>query len=69
MLCGGSWNNNPNNLGSANRNRNTSANRNNNNGFRLASTTRAFSAGDTIERQNGWRAVASRPCLWVAVFV
>ena len=38
VLRGGSWNNNPNNLRSANRNRNTTDNRNNNNGFRLAST-------------------------------
>ena len=38
VLRGGSWNNNPNNLRSANRNRNTTSNRNNNNGFRLAST-------------------------------
>ena len=38
VLRGGSWNNNPNNLRSANRNNNTTGNRNNNNGFRLAST-------------------------------
>ncbi len=38
VLRGGSWNNNPQNLRSANRNRNTSTNRNNNRGFRLAST-------------------------------
>jgi formylglycine-generating enzyme required for sulfatase activity len=36
VLRGGSWNNNPTNLRSANRNRNTPDNRNNNNGFRLA---------------------------------
>jgi len=34
-LRGGSWNNNPNNMRSANRNRNSTDNRNNNNGFRL----------------------------------
>jgi hypothetical protein len=36
VLRGGSWNNNPSNLRSANRNRNAPDNRNNNNGFRLA---------------------------------
>ena len=35
---GGSWNNNANNLRSANRNNNTPTNRNNNIGFRLVST-------------------------------
>ncbi|MFL0797273.1 MAG: hypothetical protein K6L73_07260 [Cellvibrionaceae bacterium] len=34
-MRGGSWNNKPNNLRSANRNRNNAGNRNNNNGFRL----------------------------------
>ena len=38
VVRGGSWNNNPQNLRSANRNRNTPDNRNNNQGFRLAST-------------------------------
>jgi formylglycine-generating enzyme required for sulfatase activity len=38
VLRGGSWNNNPQNLRSANRNRNQPDNRNNNIGFRLAST-------------------------------
>ncbi|MCB1852095.1 MAG: SUMF1/EgtB/PvdO family nonheme iron enzyme [Gammaproteobacteria bacterium] len=37
MLRGGSWNNEPQNVRSANRNRNTPDNRNNNIGFRLAS--------------------------------
>ena len=37
---GGSWNNKPQNLRSANRNRNTTGNRNNNVGFRVASTAR-----------------------------
>jgi len=41
VLRGGSWNNKPANLRSANRNRNTPDNRNNNNGFRLASTAHA----------------------------
>lgn len=36
VLRGGSWNNKPDNLRSANRNRNERAKRNNNNGFRLA---------------------------------
>ncbi|QEP42487.1 hypothetical protein D5085_04670 [Ectothiorhodospiraceae bacterium BW-2] len=35
VLRGGSWNNKPNNLRSANRNRNNTGNRRNNNGFRL----------------------------------
>ncbi|MCX7114054.1 MAG: hypothetical protein NTX45_29085 [Proteobacteria bacterium] len=38
MVRGGSWNNNPQNLRSANRNRNTTDEANNNQGFRLAST-------------------------------
>ncbi|WP_143742031.1 hypothetical protein [Thiorhodovibrio frisius] len=38
MLRGGSWNNNPRNLRSGNRNRNDTGNRNNNLGFRVAST-------------------------------
>ncbi|MDZ4762814.1 MAG: hypothetical protein SGJ21_17275 [Alphaproteobacteria bacterium] len=38
MIRGGSWNNNPQNLRSAQRNRNTPDNRNNNLGFRVAST-------------------------------
>ena len=38
VLRGGSWNNNPRNLRSANRNRNTTGNRNDNNGFRVART-------------------------------
>lgn len=39
VLRGSSWNNNPRNLRSANRNNNSPGNRNNNNGFRLASTS------------------------------
>jgi formylglycine-generating enzyme required for sulfatase activity len=39
---GGSWNNKPRNVRSANRNRNTPDNRNNNLGFRLAQSTRTF---------------------------
>ncbi len=38
ILRGGSWNNTPDNLRSANRNRNTTENRNNNIGFRLGRT-------------------------------
>lgn len=38
VLRGGSWNNQPRNLRSANRNRNSAGNRNNNNGFRVART-------------------------------
>ncbi len=41
VLRGGSWNNNPRNVRSANRNRNDTTNRNNNNGFRVSSTLRA----------------------------
>ncbi|MEM6625098.1 MAG: SUMF1/EgtB/PvdO family nonheme iron enzyme [Pseudomonadota bacterium] len=47
VLRGGSWNNNPQNLRSANRNRNTTTNRNNNVGFRVASTLHKWAgAGD-----------------------
>jgi RNA-directed DNA polymerase len=45
MLRGGSWNNKPQNLRSANRNRNDTTNRNNNNGFRLASMPSFAGAG------------------------
>ncbi|MEA3411593.1 MAG: hypothetical protein U9R74_08640 [Pseudomonadota bacterium] len=44
MLRGGSWNNKPRNLRSANRNRNNRDNRNNNVGFRLAQSARAASS-------------------------
>ena len=43
VLRGGSWNNNPQNLRSANRNRNTTDNRNNNLAFRVARTLSAWS--------------------------
>lgn len=39
MIRGGSWNNNPDNLRTSNRNRNTTDNRNNNLGFRLVQST------------------------------
>jgi formylglycine-generating enzyme required for sulfatase activity len=39
VIRGGSWNNNPQNLRSANRNNNSPDNRNNNVGFRLLSTS------------------------------
>ncbi|MBI2026650.1 MAG: SUMF1/EgtB/PvdO family nonheme iron enzyme, partial [Deltaproteobacteria bacterium] len=39
VMRGGSWNNNAQNLSSANRNNNRSDNRNNNLGFRLLSTS------------------------------
>lgn len=60
MKRGGSWNNNPRNLRSANRNRNTAGNRNNNLGFRLAQSTRAASvplpgAGRSTERPGAVR--------------
>jgi len=41
VVRGGSWNNKPENLRSANRNRNNADNRNNNLGFRLAQSARA----------------------------
>jgi Sulfatase-modifying factor enzyme 1 len=41
VIRGGSWNNKPRNVRSANRNRNEPDNRNNNLGFRLAQSTRA----------------------------
>ncbi|MCI5144239.1 MAG: hypothetical protein D3923_01630 [Candidatus Electrothrix sp. AR3] len=50
VLRGGSWNNAPINVRSANRNRNEPANRNDNVGFRLASTMQ-------------WPDVC---CLWIA---
>ncbi len=40
MIRGGSWNNNPANLRSANRNNNTPSNRNNNIGFRVLAARR-----------------------------
>ena len=48
VLRGGSWNNNPQNLRSANRNRNTTDNRNNNIGFRLGSTLFARAGAITV---------------------
>jgi len=42
---GASWNNNPRNARSANRNRGAAGNRNDNNGFRLASTPAMAGAG------------------------
>jgi hypothetical protein len=48
VLRGGSWNNNPQNLRSANRNRNQPDNRNNNIGFRVASTLYAGADGITV---------------------
>jgi formylglycine-generating enzyme required for sulfatase activity len=51
VVRGGSWNNNPRNLRSANRNRNTTDNRNNNIGFRVGSTLSA--RADTITVVSG----------------
>jgi hypothetical protein len=48
VLRGGSWNNNPQNLRSANRNRNTTDNRNNNIGFRVGSTLSARAGAITV---------------------
>jgi Reverse transcriptase (RNA-dependent DNA polymerase) len=48
VLRGNSWNNNPQNLRSANRNRNTTDNRNNNNGFRVGSTLSARAGAITV---------------------
>ena len=45
---GGSWDNNPDNLRSANRNRNTTDNRNNNLGFRVARTLSAGAGAITV---------------------
>jgi Sulfatase-modifying factor enzyme 1 len=76
VLRGGSWNNNPQNLRSANRNRNNPTNRNNNRGFRLASTLTgrmaAFTGADsdhelrpgpamTIKRRSGSGVVGAPP--------
>jgi hypothetical protein len=48
VVRGGSWNNNPQNLRSANRNRNTTDNRNNNLGFRVGSTLSARAGAITV---------------------
>lgn len=48
VLRGGFWNNNPQNLRSANRNRNQPDNRSNNVGFRVASTLCARAGGTTV---------------------
>jgi retron-type reverse transcriptase len=48
ILRGGSWNNTPDNLRSANRNRNTTDNRNNNIGFRVARTLSAGAGAITV---------------------
>jgi len=45
VLRGGSWNNNPRNCRSANRNNNDPTKRNDNNGFRVASTLEAGTGG------------------------
>lgn len=45
VVRGGSWNNNPRNVRTANRNRNNPDNRNNNNGFRIAKTLIDLTAG------------------------
>ena len=52
VVRGGAWNNNPQNLRSANRNRNTTGNRNNNIGLRVASTFDAFDAFDSRNRHD-----------------
>ncbi|WP_071987509.1 SUMF1/EgtB/PvdO family nonheme iron enzyme [Crocosphaera watsonii] len=51
MLRGGSWNNNPSNCRSANRNNNDPGNRNNNIGFRVVVVRRA------ILGQNQWMGI------------
>ena len=48
VVRGGSWNNNPQNLRSANRNRNTTDNRNNNLGFRVGRTLTARAGAITV---------------------
>jgi retron-type reverse transcriptase len=48
VVRGGSWNNNPENLRSANRNRNTTDNRNNNLGFRVGRTLSAGAGAITV---------------------
>ena len=61
MLRGGSWNNKPNNVRSANRNRNNTDNRNNNNGFRLAQAAlvRMIIFTDVVRVQGGVHEVMS----------
>ena len=48
VVRGGSWNNDPQNLRTANRNRNTTDNRNNNLGFRVGSTLSARASAITV---------------------
>lgn len=66
VLRGGSWNNNPENLRSANRNRNNPTNRNNNNGFRVASTLTArvfaFTDAGRVQRVRPELAMMSGRC-------
>lgn len=57
VLRGGSWDNNPDNARSANRNNNTPANRNNNNGFRVASTLRSARADTFTDVPGEFRSV------------
>ncbi|MBF0143042.1 MAG: SUMF1/EgtB/PvdO family nonheme iron enzyme [Magnetococcales bacterium] len=57
---GGSWNNNPANVRSANRNNNDPGNRNNNIGFRLASTNRIARQGRSTGRPSAHKVCPTR---------
>jgi len=68
VIRGGSWNNQPRNVRSANRNRNKPDNRNNNVGFRLAQSTRAaFGPSPEPDRSRTgrvWCAGVHEPASW-----
>jgi len=68
VVRGGSWNNKPENLRSANRNRNETDNRNNNLGFRLAQSARAAFglSPEPACRETGraWCAGVHEPASW-----
>ncbi|MGZ0018028.1 hypothetical protein [Nitrosomonas sp. wSCUT-2] len=59
MVRGGSWNNKPQNVRSANRNRNNTDEANNNQGFRIASTP---ATGPEPDRSRIIRVCRGRPC-------
>ncbi|MGQ0592254.1 MAG: hypothetical protein ACT4QB_06280 [Gammaproteobacteria bacterium] len=61
MNRGGSWNNEPRNLRSSNRNRNTADNRNNNLGFRLLQSARAGPEPRRPRTARAWRAGVHEP--------
>jgi len=63
VVRGGSWNNNPRNLRSANRNRNNTDEANNNLGFRVASTPANWPEPDDSRIVRACSGCPHRPCL------